>query len=126
MKKILPAIAVILISLSGCTAQPFIKNIQVDEMQKLINEKVTIVDVRTSQEFTGGYISGAVNIDWYDPEFETKFKKYDHSKPIALYCRSGNRSGSAANKLKQMGFSKIYSLTGGINAWEASGKNVTK
>ncbi|MBL0342277.1 MAG: rhodanese-like domain-containing protein [Bacteroidetes bacterium] len=126
MKIVLPAITVILISFSGCVAQPFIKNIQVEEMQKLMNEKIAVIDVRTPQEFTIGSISGAENIDWYDPEFETKVKKYDPGKPIALYCRSGNRSGSAANKLQQMGFSKVYSLNGGINAWKASGMKVTK
>jgi rhodanese-related sulfurtransferase len=49
---------------------------------------------------------------------ETAFKKLNPSKPVYLYCRSGNRSGKAANLLAKMGFTEIYDLKGGYMSWK--------
>jgi rhodanese-related sulfurtransferase len=48
---------------------------------------------------------------------ETAFKKLDASKPVYLYCRSGNRSGKAAKILVTLGFNEIYDLRGGYTSW---------
>ncbi len=126
MKKLIIVLSLFLAVASGCTSKSFIKNVNVDEVQKLIDEKTTIIDVRTAGEYQEGYLPGAVNIDWNQNNFMTKIKNYDANQPIVLYCRSGNRSGAAANKLHQIGFTKIYSLTGGLNAWQEAGKQVSK
>ena len=42
----------------------------------------------------------------------------DKEKPVYLYCRSGKRSASAAEKLKEAGFTEVYNLKGGILAWK--------
>ena len=121
MKKTLPILAIIITTLVSCTAQPFNKNIEADKMKQLMEEGVTIIDVRTPQEYSEGYIKGAINIDWYANDFQNNIEKLNHQQPVVLYCRSGNRSGLAAEKLQSMGFTKIYSLTGGMNSWQASG-----
>ena len=90
-------------------------------MKQLMEQGVTIIDVRTPQEYSEGYIKGAVNIDWYASDFQNNIEQLNHQNPVVLYCRSGNRSGLAAVKLQSMGFIKIYSLTGGMNSWQVSG-----
>ncbi|MCI4643110.1 MAG: rhodanese-like domain-containing protein [Flavobacteriaceae bacterium] len=78
-----------------------------------------LIDVRTANEFKSGAIANAKNIDFFNrPAMETAFKKLNPSKPVYLYCRSGNRSGKAANLLAKMGFTEIYDLKGGYMSWK--------
>jgi thioredoxin len=83
--------------------------------------KPQLVDVRTPQEYAGGYIENATNVNWNGNDFETKVAKYDKTKPIFVYCKVGGRSGQAAKKLAEMGFTTIYNLDGGMMKWSASG-----
>jgi thioredoxin 1 len=76
-----------------------------------------IIDVRTPEEFKGGHISNATNIDIYDPAFESKIAGLDKSKPVFVYCKGGGRSADAAEKFQQLGFPQIYDMKGGIMAW---------
>ena len=126
MQKTLVLLAALLITLSGCTTKSLIKDIEPEEMQQLMDQKIVLVDVRTPAEFQNEYIPGAVNIDWNSDTFESEILDFDKTSPIIIYCRSGQRSYSAANKMKQLGFTEIYALTGGINAWSDAGKPVQK
>ena len=84
----------------------------------------SIIDVRSPEEFAGQHINNAINIDWNGDNFESKIGKFDKSKPIFVYCMSGGRSKQAAEKLGNMGFTKIYELQGGIMKWNAAGLSV--
>ena len=86
--------------------------------------QAAIIDVRSPEEFSGQHIDNSVNIDWNGVDFEGKIGKYDKSKPIYVYCMSGGRSKKAAEKLAELGFSKIYELNGGIMKWNAAGLSV--
>lgn len=80
----------------------------------ITNNNVQLVDVRTSNEFNSGHIKNAVNIDFFKASgFLKAFEQFDTTKPIYLYCRSGNRSNKAANRIAKLGFTKIYDLQGG-------------
>jgi len=92
--------------------------------EKSINQ--IIVDIRTPQEFLGGHIEGAVNINLFDNTFLTQISEFDKSKPIFLYCRSGNRTHSASKKIAELGFEKIYDLQGGIKNWAKSNYQIIK
>ena len=82
------------------------------------SEESVIIDVRTDDEFSTGYISGAVNIDFYmGNEFISKIEKLDKSKSYFIYCKSGARSGQTCELMKQKGFKKVYNLEGGILGW---------
>ncbi|MCF8321191.1 MAG: thioredoxin fold domain-containing protein [Flavobacterium sp.] len=83
-----------------------------------------IIDVRSPEEFAGQHINNAININWNGDNFESKIGKYDKSKPIFVYCMSGGRSKQAAEKLGNMGFTKIYELQGGIMKWNAAGLSI--
>ena len=83
-----------------------------------------IIDVRSPEEFAGQHLDNAINIDWNGDNFEVKTTKLDKSKPVFIYCMSGGRSKKAAEKLVELGFSKIYELQGGIMKWNAAGLSV--
>ena len=89
-------------------------------------EGLLILDVRTPGEFAEGHLAGAVLADYKSTEFEAQLKKLDRSKPLLLYCRTGNRSGKSLPTLRRLGFGMVYHLTGGITAWRSAGYAVTK
>lgn len=79
-------------------------------------DAVIVVDVRTQEEFDAGHIAGAILI----PN-ETIIDKQpallpDLGAEILVYCRSGNRSAQAANKLLAMGYTQVFDF-GGIIDW---------
>lgn len=89
------------------------------QYEKIISEnEVTIIDVRTSQEYKSGHIKNAQNINVQSGDFKTKMQYFDKEKPIYIYCRSGARSGKAGKILEEMGFVEIYDLNGGILSWK--------
>ena len=95
-------------------------NLSETEWVKLYDEseESVIMDVRTDDEFSTGYIGGAVNIDFYmGNEFISEIDKLDKSKSYFIYCKSGARSGQTCELMKQKGFKKVYNLEGGILGW---------
>jgi|GEM_PF-649275 len=90
---------------------------------KLANEKRDhyLVDVRTAKELKDdGQIPGAVNIDYLKANFKEKASELDSSKPVYIYCRSGNRSRMASDTLAVLGFKEVYDLKGGYKAYAAA------
>jgi rhodanese-related sulfurtransferase len=73
-------------------------------------EKHTLVDVRTAEEFSSGYIPGAINIAVH--ELGGKLNKIPKDKPVVVYCRSGNRSAHAVSTLLAAGYTDVYDLGG--------------
>lgn len=84
-------------------------------------DKPQLLDVRTPEEYAGGHIENASNVNWNGSDFETKAANYDKTKPVFVYCKVGGRSSQAAKKLAEMGFTTIYNLDGGMMKWSASG-----
>ena len=77
-----------------------------------------LIDVRTPEEFASGHIDGSVNIPV--EEMPGRLDEIPGDAPIAVYCRSGNRSASAARILIEAGYAPVYDL-GGIQDWVAEG-----
>ena len=126
--KIFALFAFLLCCFSGC-AQKVFKDADVQEFEKITAEKsVVILDVRTPQEFLGGHIKNAVNIDVKADSFKDEALRQlsDKNQMIAVYCRSGRRSVTAANILSEEGYKNIVNLKGGILVWQLSGKAVEK
>lgn len=82
-----------------------------------------ILDVRTAQEYASGHIPGAVNIPNETIASEAIQQLPDKEQLILVYCRSGNRSKQASEKLVNLGYTNIVEF-GGINDW--SGEVVTQ
>lgn len=112
------------ISCKNVTAQSNV--IEAGEFEKMLQSDKTaqLVDVRTAAEFNSGHIESAVNYDFYADDFDQKLAKLDKNKTVMVYCAAGGRSASSAEKLKKMGFKKVYDLDGGMGAWRKAGKKV--
>jgi rhodanese-related sulfurtransferase len=87
--------------------------------QGLDQQSVTLIDVREPGEFAGEHIPGAtlVALSQFDPR---KIPQTEDTQ-LVLYCRSGNRSAIAAQKLFEAGFELVTHLSCGIGAWKEAG-----
>ena len=86
-----------------------------DKIKELPN--ATLIDVRTPDEFSKGHLANANNYDWNGTEFDNQIAPLDKSEPVFVYCLSGGRSSSAANKMRSDGFTQVYEMDGGIMKW---------
>ncbi len=78
-----------------------------------------ILDVRTPEEFSEGYITNATNLNIYDANtFMSKIQSYNKENNYYIYCKSGARSAQACQIMGQLGFSNVYNLLGGITNWK--------
>lgn len=109
-------------------AAPMPKPLSPEAFENMLHNKtnVTLIDVRTPQEYGAGFVAGARNIDIYDPGFEAQIARLDKNRPVMVYCAKGGRSASAAEQLKRAGFPEVYDLAGGMEAWKAAGKPVNR
>ena len=99
------------------------------DSQELLAESpagLTVLDIRTPEEFASGYIAGATNLDFYEAEFSSWLDDLDKDAPYFVYCRSGNRSNGAGSILKKHGFENVYNLGGGITAWQSANLPLSK
>ena len=85
-----------------------------------------LLDVRTPEEFAAGKIEGATNIDFRADDFATKLGKLDKTKTYLVHCRSGGRSTESLKAFKELGFTSVIHLDGGMIAWEKAGGAVVK
>lgn len=104
-----------------------VTHVKAAEAAKLVEGgKVTVLDVRTPEEYREGHIKGARNIDYNAGDFAAKVKELDKSKPYLVHCKSGGRSTSSLATFKELGFEKIIHLDGGFTGWEAAKLPVEK
>jgi rhodanese-related sulfurtransferase len=89
-------------------------------------EDAIMVDVRDAKEFDAGHILNARNIPLGQLEERLRDLEKHKSKPVILNCDTGNRSGSAASRLRKQGFARVYTLAGGIAAWRQAGLPLAK
>ncbi|MFN4234310.1 MAG: rhodanese-like domain-containing protein [Bacteroidia bacterium] len=128
MKKYTPITVIALLFFTNCNFAQQANVLNANDFEKkILSEKnIQLIDVRTPEEFQQGYIKGAKNINIYSSTFEQEINKLDKTKPVYIYCRSGNRSKSAAQILSKNGFKTIYDLQGGIGAWQSNNKPLAK
>lgn len=87
-----------LVGVSGCAAET---------NEVAMGPDVTVIDVRTPEEFGLGHLDGAVNISLTSGVFETEIASLDPAGKYIVYCRSGNRSAQAAKIMKDAGFANL-------------------
>lgn len=102
------------------------EDISVEECYTLIQENKNnpdfiILDVRTPAEYASGYIENAVNLDYYENDFEETLDTYDKNKTYLIYCRTANRTASVMSIMQRLEFTEVYNMQGGINAWISAG-----
>ena len=127
MKKILPIFLAALL-LTGCAVpaeEITYRQINMDAAITMMEEEsgYMILDVRTPEEFADKHIPGAVNIPNETIGTDEIPELPDKDQLILVYCRSGNRSKQASEKLAALGYTNVVEF-GGINDWP--GETVTK
>lgn len=97
------------------------------EATLLINrEDAHVVDVREADEFAAGHMPDARNIPLAKlADRVGEIEKYK-DKPLVVCCAAGMRSSKACAELAKLGFTKLYSLAGGVDAWVGAGYPVKK
>ena len=120
MRKLL-SVFLAAIMLAGCSAPKqtaSYRQITMDEAIIMMEEEsgYIILDVRTPEEFADKHIPGAVNIPNETIGTEEIPELPDKDQLILVYCRSGNRSKQASEKLADMGYTNVVEF-GGINSW---------
>lgn len=120
MKRIIPILMALLL-LSGCATQSAKKTyrqISMEEAVTIMEEETEyiILDVRTAEEYSEKHIPGAINIANESIGTEDIPELPDKDQLILVYCRSGNRSKQASEKLVKLGYTNIVEI-GGINSW---------
>lgn len=90
----------------------------VEAKEKIINDGAILVDVRTEEEYNEEHIDGSIlfTLDTINEENASNFFE-DKDTIIIVYCRSGNRSHQAVEKLNELGYTNVYDL-GSISNWE--------
>lgn len=91
--------------------------IDAEEGKQMIDTgNVTIVDVRTPEEYASGHIPGAINIPNEDIGSQQPAELSDLEETLIVYCRTGVRSKQASDKLIAIGYKNVYDM-GGIVDW---------
>lgn len=121
-----PAVCLWVALFLGSLGQAFggVTSVSAQEAKLLIEKRQSdtdfvILDIRTPFEYQQGHISGALLVDYRNPQFKALLGRLDRTKTYLVYCRSGNRSGSALGIFSNLGFEKIYHLSRGILEWQA-------
>ena len=86
-----------------------------------------VIDVRTPEEVSAGYLEGSLNFDFQGPNFASEIATLDESKDYVIYCRSGNRAGGAIDFMKANGFTGKLTNAGSLDeASSATGLGVVR
>lgn len=112
----------------SCQNKAAFRSVDVKEFKEVIKDtSVIVVDVRTAEEFREGHIVGTdFNIDILQNDFSSKAAELlPKGSSLAIYCRSGNRSKTAADKLSEAGY-KVVELAVGYRGWTTAGEETVK
>ena len=90
------------------------------------NKDFVIIDVRTPDEYNGGHIENAVNVNYNSGNFRDEISRFNKDRTYLIYCRTGTRSAGARDIMRELGFREIYNMAGGILDWTAKGLPVVK
>ena len=119
------ALALLVFVLASCNGQTQKNSKLIDPVafkkEIAATPNAQILDVRTPEEYASEHLQNAKNVNWLSADFVANTSKYDKSKPVFVYCKSGGRSHKAAEKLAELGFTNIIELEGGILKWDAAG-----
>jgi rhodanese-related sulfurtransferase len=103
-----------------------IRQIDIDEYQKMPREGHLLIDIREDHEWEAGHATGAMHLGKGIIERDIETKVPDKSTVMVLYCGGGFRSALVADALQKMGYQNPISLDGGWRAWNAAGLPVEK
>lgn len=123
LKLIVTAVLLGAVALAGCSSSGTLETVTPESAAEVIaeNPDAIVLDIRTPQEYADAIIEGAVNIDFYAPDFAAQIDELDRNSDYVVYCRSDNRSGEAMDVFAELGFQSVTEIDGGIVAWYEQG-----
>lgn len=103
------------------------KTLTPDQFETLLQDNtIQLVDVRTLAEYTEGHLPGSLHICVTCDDFAGQADEIlSKEQPVAVYCKSGRRSRTAARLLTEKGY-RVYNLDTGIQGWQELGKEVVQ
>lgn len=107
------------LGVTACTAPPAAPSISV-------SAETVILDVRTADEFAAGHLEGAINIDVQSASFDSLAAQLPADGDYVVYCRSGNRSAAAIDRLAALGFTSLTNAGGLAAASTATGLQIVR
>ena len=104
-----------------------VPQISVDEVNKALDlkDKILLLDVRTSGEYSRGKIEGSINLPVEEVDKQIESVIPDKSAKIYVYCLSGSRSIIAVDTMIKIGYVNVFNVTSGLLAWRVNGYKVT-
>jgi rhodanese-related sulfurtransferase len=87
------------------------------QVVRLMNQGALVIDLRGKESFDAGHIGDARNVPATELESQAETLKKWRDKTIITYCDSGTSGAGAARTLMKLGFTKVFNLEGGLNAW---------
>ncbi|HEX8369293.1 MAG TPA: rhodanese-like domain-containing protein [Pyrinomonadaceae bacterium] len=100
-------------------ARARVREISVEEARARIKNGATLVDVREDNEWNAAHAEGAIHIGRGVIERDIVHQIPDKGAELILYCGGGYRSALAADNLRKMGYTNVFSMIGGWTAWQA-------
>jgi len=126
MKTIL-SLLVLVFFLPLIASEKYLESVSVSDFQKAINEEEgTLLDVRSPKEHKAAAIANSSLLNYFEEGFWDKIAELPKEKTYFVYCASGGRSGKTLNRMKELGFLRVFELSGGMRAWQAAGLPVVK
>lgn len=114
------------VAFAGCGSDAVVRDVEkvsVEDASLVIEDmgdRLTVIDVRTPDEFAAGHLEGAVNLDLEGGQFSTLIADLPKNEAYLVYCQSGRRSALAADTMVKAGFTNVRDM-GGIADWQAAG-----
>lgn len=84
------------------------------QLEKIVEQGATLLDIRSPQEFEEGHLQNAILLPEYELSHKAESVLLDKQQHIVVYCNSGGRSRKAQKKLKKLGYNNVYNLKGGL------------
>lgn len=107
-------------------AKTRITEVDLSQAEAAIRDADLLIDVREADEYSAAHIPGAINIPRGLLEFKLSndVQLAERTLKLVLYCKNSGRSALAADALREMGYRNVLSLDGGIEAWQAAGREL--
>ncbi|GGS25700.1 rhodanese-like domain-containing protein [Deinococcus knuensis] len=117
--KLLPALLIPVLLGACAPGAATYTTIPVQDLRAAQQRGEYVLDVRTDAEYAGGHVPGATLLPLAD--LGSRINEVPRDRPVYVICRSGNRSAQASAQLVKAGYTQVYNVDGGMNAWTAAG-----
>jgi phage shock protein E len=125
-RRVLVILATLVVVAVGCSKEDVVREVEAvtpADGSLLIHDmgdRLTVIDVRTPEEFAAGHLDGAVNLDLEGGQFSKLIDQLPKNEAYLVYCHTGRRSALAAETMVKAGFTNVRDM-GGIADWQSAG-----